>query len=648
MLETSLSAWLPRQRWFGAKTHKIQFARVINWVELPAPVAAHNNVSAAAEHPGGGSIPPALFYFEIGYGDNHCDVYQIPLAFSTGTGADDLTASHPQSIIAMLPSPAGSGVLHDATVREDLRQGLFTLIERNASLAVSSIGTTALEAGESVPAARTEQSDNEAVGGREAAELLESPEWAGQHQEATGEGDSAPREVTGIPVAPAPISAQPGEAATPPRSATPASSAQRKQLRESPSAGDPVPASGRLDARASAAFAGAHGNLRLPARVGSAEQSNTSILYGNQFILKLFRRLQSGENPDVEIGRFLTEVAHFLRIAPFFGDMSVNPIQGERTTVAMLQGLVANQGDGWQWFLDQLSGYFSSVASLPAPPETPPPGFTVAHKAPAEAIRHCASALDAAALLGRRTAEMHLAFAIPTDDPAFAPEPFTVEDLSRDARRIDAQIATTLDALRAKMPFLPDTIADDAALLLSRRRQLIMRAHAIETGSASGKRIRIHGDYHLGQTLRTVSAADGTSSGAGDFVLLDFEGEPARPLAERRQKQCPLKDVAGMVRSFSYAAYSGLNQFLSSHADAGSDTDRLTAWARHWQNAASAEFVNAYRTAMAANSDLFPQPDQAQALFAAYLLEKALYELLYELNNRPAWLRIPIGGILSM
>jgi maltose alpha-D-glucosyltransferase / alpha-amylase len=647
VLETSLSAWLPRQRWFGAKTHKIQFVRVVSWVELPAPVAAHNNVSAAAEHPGGGSIPPALFYFEIGYGDNQCDVYQIPLAFSAGTDADDLTASHPLSIIAMLPSPAGSGVLHDATVREDLRQGLLTLIERNATLAVSAIGTADVEVAASPAAAATEQSA-EAEAGSEAAELLPQPESASRPPEAAGEGDSLTREVTGIPVAPAPISAQPGEAVTPPRSTAHGSSAQRKQLRESPSAGDPVPASGRFDARASAAFAGVHSNLRLRARVGSAEQSNTSFLYGNQFILKLFRRLQSGENPDVEIGRFLTEVAHFPRIAPFLGDISINPIQGKRTTVAMLQGLVANQGDGWQWFLDQLSGYFSSVASLPAPPESAPSGFTTLHDTPAVAIKHSASALEAAALLGRRTAEMHLAFAIPTDDPSFAAEPFTVEDLSRDARRIEAQIAATLDALRAKMPFLPDTIADDAALLLSRRRQLITQAHAIETGNASGKRIRIHGDYHLGQTLRTVSVADGTNSETGDFVLLDFEGEPARPLAERRQKQCPLKDVAAMVRSFSYAAYSGLNQFLSSHADAVSETDRLTAWARYWQNAASDEFVHAYRTAMGANSNLFPEPGQAQALFSAYLLEKALYELLYELNNRPAWLRIPIGGILSM
>jgi maltose alpha-D-glucosyltransferase/alpha-amylase len=263
-------------------------------------------------------------------------------------------------------------------------------------------------------------------------------------------------------------------------------------------------------------------------------------------------------------------------------------------------------------------------------------------ESPPEAVKYGGTALEAAALLGRRTAEMHLALAIHTDDPAFAAEPFTAVDQGRDARRIEAQITSTLDALKGKLPALADVVADDAALLLSRRRELIARAHAIESGPATGKRIRIHGDYHLGQTLRT-----GTDPASGDFVLLDFEGEPARPLIERRQKQSPLKDVAGMVRSFSYAAHSGVNHFL---AEGSSETapETLAAWARLWQNSVASEFLKAYRVAIAANPDLLPPSGQAQTLYTAYLLEKALYELLYELNNRPTWLRIPISGILSM
>jgi maltose alpha-D-glucosyltransferase/alpha-amylase len=180
-------------------------------------------------------------------------------------------------------------------------------------------------------------------------------------------------------------------------------------------------------------------------------------------------------------------------------------------------------------------------------------------------------------------------------------------------------------------------------LLLSRRRELIRRAHAIEGMEAAGKRIRIHGDYHLGQTLRTEG-----EDRAGDFVLLDFEGEPARPLAERRQKQSPLKDVAGMVRSFSYAAFSGLDKYMTGDAGRAANPETLFAWAKVWQNSASAAFLDAYCNTIAAGRDLLPPPEQAQALFTAYMLEKGLYELLYELNNRPTWLRIPIGGILSM
>jgi maltose alpha-D-glucosyltransferase/alpha-amylase len=320
----------------------------------------------------------------------------------------------------------------------------------------------------------------------------------------------------------------------------------------------------------------------------------------------------------------------------------------------MLQGLVANQGDGWQWFLGQLSAYFASVASLPAPSHAPAPSFLNNYQPLPEAAEQARPSLQAAALLGHRTAELHLALASATSDPAFAPEPFTAEDLARDAQRIDTQITSTLEALRIKLSTLKDFTADNAALLLSRRINLFARANAITASTASGQRIRIHGDYHLGQTLRTRGAASetGTAPGAdsGDFVLLDFEGEPARLLAERRQKQSPLKDVAGMIRSLSYAAYSGLDRFLIANSTlARSPTcESLTAWAVLWQNSASAEFLRAYRETISANPSLLPSPQQSQALLGAYLLEKALYELLYELNNRPSWLRIPLAGILDL
>ncbi|HEV2446081.1 MAG TPA: maltose alpha-D-glucosyltransferase [Candidatus Sulfopaludibacter sp.] len=671
VLENAMAAWLPRQRWFGSKTRRIQTVRVIDWAELPAAVTANTIVPPSGELPAANSIPPALFYLEVSYEDRASEVYQAPLAFSVGADAEEWMGSHPQSVIALLPSAAGSGALHDATVREDFRQDLLTLIERNATVAVSSRRDAALEVAASLAAAATGSSARAEAASGEAEEVLAHPERATHGSAGTGEVHLRPHEVfpasetvavassagmtqegvlspphplTPMPVAPAPITAQPGEAASPPRSTAPASSpnAQRNQPRESPSAGDPVPRGGRLDARASSALGGVYGGERLAARVGRAEQSNTSILFGDKLILKLFRRLQPGENPDVEIGRFLTEVARFPRIPAFLGDISICPEGGQRTTIAMLQSLAANQGDGWQWFLDQLAGFFAGVRGRPAPPETGPPGFVRRQERRPDAEELAGASVEAAALLGRRTAEMHLALATPTDDRAFAAEPFGTEDLARDAQRIEAQIVTALDGLKAKLPSLADTIADEAALLLSRRRELIRRAHAIEGIAAAGKRIRIHGDYHLGQTLRTGGEK------SGDFVLIDFEGEPARPLVQRRAKQSPLKDVAGMVRSFSYAAFSGLDRFLAGDGSGGEHSERLGGWANFLQNTVSGVFLDAYRVTIPSGSGLLPSPGEAQALFSAYMLEKALYELLYELNNRPAWLRIPISGILTM
>jgi len=397
-----------------------------------------------------------------------------------------------------------------------------------------------------------------------------------------------------------------------------------------------------IHGRASTEFPQLRGKHYLPGRVGSAEQSNTSVIYGKHLILKLFRRLQSGQNPDVEIGRFLTEVAHFQHIAPFLGEIDITPAAGEKTTVAMLQGLVANRGDGWQWFLEQLAEFFEKVVGTPPPIEIPTASFIGEIRIPRELEQSSGPALAAAALLGRRTAEMHLALATPTSDPAFAAEPFTAEDLNRDSLRIQDQILSAMEALKGKFTSLPEDVVGEAAVLLTRRRELMDRARKLASGEAAGKRIRIHGDYHLGQTLRVKA----DSSDSGDFVLLDFEGEPARPLAERRRKQSPLKDVAGMVRSFSYAAHSALAQFLVVRESA-SEID-LRTWARLWENGASAEFLRAYRATIAADPSLLPPPQTAQELFAANVLEKALYELLYELNNRPTWLHIPVAGILSM
>jgi maltose alpha-D-glucosyltransferase / alpha-amylase len=618
-IEAALPAWLPRQRWFGAKSRRIQAVRVLSWGSLAT--TSGKKGSRLEPH----LITPAVFVVEIGYFEGAADVYQIPLAISMGSQADEVTMSRPDSVLTSLASATGIAILHDASAREDFRQCELELIELSESVPLNQV--VASGPAEVVQIAAGEIASSDGVG------------------ESTRDGLIASA-VT--PPGPLPLDVQPGEAAAPASSGAGSvtASTQTTQPRESRAADAARTAGGVLAARASTALREMKVPRGMESRVGSAEQSNTSILYGDKLILKLFRRLQPGENPDVEIGRFLTEVAHFKRIAPFLGEISMTSSTGEKTTVAMLQGLVANEGDGWAWFLHELSGFFGNVASRDSAPEIAAPTFAGARRAAEEFRSRTGAAMDAAALLGRRTAEMHLALSSSKSEPAFAPERTTREDLETVARQVESQIKSALDALKSKFATLDDATSDAAAYLLSQKAKLLESSRRITQIESAGERIRIHGDYHLGQTLRIkAEAGDGDSTG-GDFVLLDFEGEPARTLGERRRKQSALKDVAGMLRSFSYAAFAGMKKHAEEHPDAVADG--VHDWAKAWQNAASGEFLSAYRETIAAKPELLPGAADKQKLLDAYLLEKALYELLYELNNRPQWLHIPIAGILNL
>jgi maltose alpha-D-glucosyltransferase / alpha-amylase len=379
----------------------------------------------------------------------------------------------------------------------------------------------------------------------------------------------------------------------------------------------------------------------LQVRRGSAEQSNTSILYGDRFILKLFRRPEAGVNPDCEVGRYLTEKIGFDRIPPFAGLIEYIPHEdGEPATLAVLQGLVKNEGDGWKWTIDELDRYYESCAPL-APPENASGeldrrAIELAECAPCQLAQdHVGMYLDAAAMLGRRTAELHLALGSPTEDPAFSPEPLESSDVQALLADIRRHASSVFDTLKERVPYLPDDLLEIAGAVLSRRRRILQRLEAPDVSGLRAQRIRIHGDYHLGQVLRVKT----------DFVILDFEGEPARPLAYRRTKQSPLKDVAGMVRSFSYAAYASLLGYLARHAG---DFAKLEPWAQLWERSVSAEFLRAYRQTMGGAEVVPPSQDEFRMLLDVFLLDKALYEVRYELNSRPAWLRIPLTGILSL
>jgi maltose alpha-D-glucosyltransferase/alpha-amylase len=378
----------------------------------------------------------------------------------------------------------------------------------------------------------------------------------------------------------------------------------------------------------------------LPVRRSSAEQSNTSILYGDRFILKLFRHQESGVNPDVEIGRFLTEQTSFSCIPPFAGSIEYAPNSAAGpSTLAILQGLVANEGDGWKWTLEELERYCETCATI-AFPETSEgkteTSFELSERPPSELARdHVGIYLDLAATLGRRTAEMHLALASSANDPAFAPEPLTGQDLEALLANVREHASTVFDLLKERVSYLQDDVVEIAATVMSQRRRVLDHFRASNSVNFRTDRIRIHGDYHLGQVLKVRT----------DFVILDFEGEPARSLANRRAKQCALKDVAGMLRSFSYAAYASLLNYTARHPE---DIAKLEPWAQLWERSVAAEFLRAYRVTAEGSGFLPPERADFRNLLNIFLMDKALYEVLYELNSRPGWVRIPLLGILSL
>jgi maltose alpha-D-glucosyltransferase/alpha-amylase len=361
----------------------------------------------------------------------------------------------------------------------------------------------------------------------------------------------------------------------------------------------------------------------LAIRRGSAEQSNTSVMYGDRVILKLLRRQQVGQNPEIEIGRYLTEKAHFDHVPSFLGSLEYIQESGDVSALAVVQALVPNEGDGWIWTTEELERYYETCARTPLPQDS------------GSARDHVGAFLEAAAVLGRRTAELHLTSAAATNDPAFSPESFDSRELEAMTSQIREEAMNAFDLLKGNLAALPDEILEMAGLALGRRRQIVDRLNLPAQDRDYGMRIRTHGDYHLGQVLRTRN----------DFVIIDFEGEPARPLAQRRAKYSPLKDVAGMLRSFSYAANATLMTYATRRPE---DFDSLEPWARLWEQTVSEEFLSTYRETIKPGNIVPPAEEDFQGLLDACLFEKTTYELMYELNNRPTWVRIPLAGMLAL
>jgi maltose alpha-D-glucosyltransferase/alpha-amylase len=381
---------------------------------------------------------------------------------------------------------------------------------------------------------------------------------------------------------------------------------------------------------------------RLSSSVLKAEQSNTSLLFGDRFILKLFRRIQPGVNPDLEIGLFLTE-KKFSHIPPVAGAVEYRRGREEPMTLAILNQFVPNEGDAWKFTLDHLTHFFEHAVaeqgkmeglSLPssplldlAEPDVPP--------AVAEII---GPYLESARLLGQRTGEMHLVLASEPERPSFAPEPFSrlyQRSLYQSMRSLTGQV---FQLLRQRLQTLPEGTRPEVQKVLDQEAKILERFRSLMDMKITAMRIRCHGDYHLGQVLYTGK----------DFVIIDFEGEPARPLSERRIKRSPLRDVAGMLRSFNYAAYSALFSQRDSGLIRPEDLAFLESSAQFWRLWVSAAFLKAY-LGEASKGNFIPRAKrEVQALLDIYLLEKGVYELGYELNNRPEWIMIPIQGIREL
>jgi maltose alpha-D-glucosyltransferase/alpha-amylase len=373
---------------------------------------------------------------------------------------------------------------------------------------------------------------------------------------------------------------------------------------------------------------------------GSAQQSHTNILFGKTFLLKLFRRLDLGVNPDFEIGRFLTERTDFTHIPRTLGALEHRRPRFGPTTLGLLQSLVPNQGQGWEYILGVLGRYYEQVSSEQHRLErieipTTPLFDLSAVEPPPDVFEVVGTALRSAAVLGTRTGEMHLALAGAPDDPDFAPEPLTAEELAEMVGGLKHQALKAFATLRAGVDSLAEWQRDLAHRVLDEGPRLLDTIGAINLDGTSVVKTRVHGDYHLGQVLWAEN----------DFVILDFEGEPGRSMAERRAKKSPLRDVAGMLRSFDYAAYSELLTFTHDHVE---NFDRLEPWARIWRTWTSAAFLRAYREAVAPAGMLPSDTTATGRLLDVFMLEKTLFELLYELNYRPDWAAIPMRGILNL
>ncbi|MEO8840574.1 MAG: maltose alpha-D-glucosyltransferase [Kofleriaceae bacterium] len=362
----------------------------------------------------------------------------------------------------------------------------------------------------------------------------------------------------------------------------------------------------------------------LVARATSVDQTNSGIAYGDRFLLKLFRVLEDGPSAELEVGSYFEQhVPDYHGVARLAGWLETS-----RGTLGTLFDFVPNHGDAWQLTQDALDRYFDRLVSDDKRPEVPPAGPVTER-----AIEWIGPVIDRLRLLGTRTAELHLVLAAATD-PLFAPEPYDIMHQQSIYGSVTSHVARTFDQMRAQLRHMHPELQVLAETALARESQLDRMLAGVTRHRIDVLRTRVHGDYHLGQVLWTGE----------DFVIVDFEGEPGRPLSQRRFKRNPLRDVAGMIRSLHYASAAGLRN--GKHRP--EDIVMLRPWARAWSEWTATAFLDGY-LAKVAGSRLVPRNDgDLKLLLDFFLLEKCVYEIGYELGNRPDWAEIPLHGLLAL
>ncbi|MCS6988304.1 MAG: putative maltokinase [Chloroherpetonaceae bacterium] len=374
----------------------------------------------------------------------------------------------------------------------------------------------------------------------------------------------------------------------------------------------------------------------IPAsKVLAVEQSNSSIRYGDGLFMKVYRKLETGLNPDAEILSFLTKESAFEQAPKYVGD--VRFCEGSsQTALALLQTFTKNKSSAWNLALAQVKSFYDKVSRKPEETIRVSSSFFARLDAPVLPLvkKNAGKFLDHASLLGKRTAELHLALAS-SNRAAFKPEPFTEENQNRLRAELRAEAKATLKLLQEKLSELPSDAKPYAEAILSNRQSIFARLDALTRSPIVARKIRVHGDYHLGQVLFT----------GNDFVIIDFEGEPMRPIEERRAKRPAFQDLAGMIRSFHYAVYAALLQDPTRPREA---LNRLTTFGELWFYETSRAFLKAYLRAAGDASFIPKSLDERERLLESFLLSKAMYELLYELNNRPDWVMIPLRGVTQI